>query len=132
MNELSKQARAVLDAARYDYEPTPSDRSRVLGALTAALNWYRANISAESFGLPVPMPLPPVACPVLGVWSESDVACGEAQMLASRERVTGLWRYHRISGVGHWIPLAAADELSALLVGHLRQVAALPLSQQPG
>jgi pimeloyl-ACP methyl ester carboxylesterase len=89
------------------------------GALTAALNWYRANISAESFGRPDPMPLPAVGCPVLGVWSTGDVACGEAQMLASRERVTGPWRYRRLHGAGHWIPLDAPDELTALLLDFL-------------
>jgi pimeloyl-ACP methyl ester carboxylesterase len=90
------------------------------GALTAALSWYRANISPESFGMPVPTPMPPVTCPVLGVWSDRDSACGEAQMRASREHVAGPWRYHRISGVGHWIPLAAPDELGALLIESLR------------
>jgi pimeloyl-ACP methyl ester carboxylesterase len=89
------------------------------GALTAALNWYRANISAEAFGSPDAMPLPPVACPVLGVWSDGDPACGEAQMLASREHVTGTWRYHRITGAGHWIPLDAAKELTTVLLDFL-------------
>lgn len=123
--------RTWLDGQGGDLDRYVTDLGRP-GALTAALNWYRANVSAESFGLSVPMPLPPVACPVLGVWSDQDVACGEAQMLASRDRVTGSWRYHRISGVGHWIPLAAADELGALLVEHLAEVGALPPSQQSG
>jgi pimeloyl-ACP methyl ester carboxylesterase len=83
------------------------------------LNWYRANITAESFGQPVPMPLAPVSCPVLGVWSAEDCACGEAQMLASQRLVSGPWRYHRVDGVGHWIPLAAPRELITLLLGYL-------------
>jgi len=90
-------------------------------ALTAALNWYRANLTAESFGMAVPLPLPPVACPVLGVSSDRDVACGEAQMMASRDHVTGPWRHHRIAGAGHWIPLATPDELGKLIIDHLRR-----------
>jgi pimeloyl-ACP methyl ester carboxylesterase len=40
-------------------------------------------------------------------------------MLAAREQVTGPWRYHRIAGAGHWIPLDAPDELATLLVDFL-------------
>jgi pimeloyl-ACP methyl ester carboxylesterase len=86
------------------------------GALTAALNWYRANITAESFAHPNPTPLPPVGCPVLGVWSNGDHYCGEAQMLASRRHVTGPWRYERIDGASHWIPLDAPEPVNKLLV----------------
>jgi pimeloyl-ACP methyl ester carboxylesterase len=99
-----------------DIERYISDLARP-GALTAALNWYRANIPAERLGgAPLRRPLPPITCPVLGVWSDGDVACGEAQMLASRAAVTGPWRYERVTGAGHWIPLDAPDELAELLV----------------
>jgi pimeloyl-ACP methyl ester carboxylesterase len=40
-------------------------------------------------------------------------------MLASPQQVTGPWRYHRIEGAGHWIPLDPPDELTALLVDFL-------------
>lgn len=86
------------------------------GALTAALNWYRANVSAEFFGQLNPQPLPPVECPVLGVWSDGDPHCGEAQMLASQRYVTGPWSYARVDGASHWIPLDAPDTLNKLLV----------------
>lgn len=100
----------------------PPDLDRYLsdldrpGALTAALNWYRANITAESFGHLNPQPLRPVDCPVLGVWSDGDHYCGEAQMLASQQHVTGPWRYAKIDGASHWIPLDAPQMLSKLLV----------------
>jgi pimeloyl-ACP methyl ester carboxylesterase len=84
------------------------------GALTAGLNWYRANISPEAFGQTNPMPFPPVSCPVMGIWASRDLALGEAQMLASVNYVTGPWRYERLD-VGHWIPLKAPDQLNQLL-----------------
>jgi pimeloyl-ACP methyl ester carboxylesterase len=56
---------------------------------------------------------------VLGVWSDGDVGCGERQMLDSQKQVTGPWRYERIAGAGHWIPLDAPDELTALLIDFL-------------
>jgi pimeloyl-ACP methyl ester carboxylesterase len=90
------------------------------GALTAGLSWYRANLSAESFGQANPMPLPHVACPVLGIWSDGDAYCGEAQMLASSDRVTGPWRYERVEGAGHWIPLDAPKALEKLLLDFCR------------
>jgi pimeloyl-ACP methyl ester carboxylesterase len=41
------------------------------GALTAALNWYRANVRPQ---MPAdnPSPAPKIACPVMGVWSDRD------------------------------------------------------------
>jgi pimeloyl-ACP methyl ester carboxylesterase len=46
-----------------------SDLSRP-GALTASLNWYRANLAPR---MPEPSPtLPPVEAPTLGVWSTND------------------------------------------------------------
>lgn len=85
------------------------------GALTAALSWYRANINPANFaGRPAPG-LPPVTCPVLAVWSDGDDYLCEEQMLASKEYVTGPFRYERLPGVGHWIPLEAPRELNPLL-----------------
>jgi pimeloyl-ACP methyl ester carboxylesterase len=94
------------------------------GALTAALNWYRANIPPESFapeafGTPDQPMLPPPSCSVLGIWSDGDPACGEEQMTASEQYVTGPWSYARITGAGHWIPLDAPDTLNKLLLEFL-------------
>jgi pimeloyl-ACP methyl ester carboxylesterase len=93
------------------------------GALTAALNWYRANLSAKSFGRPITWLLPAVHCPVLGVWSDCDDHGGEVQMQASARYVTGPWRYVRIEGASHWIPLDAPETLNKLLVEFLSETA---------
>lgn len=95
------------------------------GALTAALNWYRANLSAEIFAQLTPMPLPPVRCPVLGMWSDGDDHCGEAQMLASQHHVIGSWRYLRIEGASHWIPLDAPEAVNKALGEFLSSSAAV-------
>lgn len=90
------------------------------GRFTAGLNWYRANIRPES--LPSPsLQFPPITCPVLGIWSDKDFALSERQMTESAEFVEGPWRYEKIEGVGHWIPLQAPDEFNQLLLGFLRQ-----------
>ena len=101
-----------------DFDRYLADLSRP-GALTAALNWYRANIRPETFGWTTFPQLPAVRCPVLGIWSDGDHHCGEAQMLASAQHVAGPWHYQRITGASHWIPLDAPAEVSRLLVEFL-------------
>jgi pimeloyl-ACP methyl ester carboxylesterase len=90
------------------------------GALGAALNWYRANIAPERFHLDSPQRnLPPIRCRTMGVWSSGDGALSEEQMTGSAEYVEGTWRYERIEGVDHWVPVHAPDTLSALLLDFL-------------
>jgi pimeloyl-ACP methyl ester carboxylesterase len=87
------------------------------GALTAGLNWYRANIDPASFVADGEgSSLPPVGCPTMGIWSSDDFALTEAQMTGSERFVTGPWRYVRLDGVDHWVPVHAPERLSQLLV----------------
>lgn len=81
------------------------------GRLTAGLAWYRAN-----FLRLLTMPVPMVRVPVLGVWSPGDVALAEDQMTGSQRFVDAAFRYERIEGVSHWIPLDAPDRLAALVL----------------
>src|SRR5262252_3122078 len=56
-------------AATGDQERYLEDLSRP-GALTASLNWYRANLAPR---MPGTAPeLPPVTAPTLGIWSDGD------------------------------------------------------------
>ncbi|KAL4431752.1 hypothetical protein ABPG77_002968 [Micractinium sp. CCAP 211/92] len=89
------------------------------GALTAGLNWYRANVKPEMFGVFEPLDLPTLQIPVLGVYRDEPY-CGEAQMKASERYVApGLWTYKKLPGFGHFIPREAAEELNPLLVDFL-------------
>jgi pimeloyl-ACP methyl ester carboxylesterase len=87
------------------------------GALTAALSYYRANTRPEMWG--ADLPFPPVEVPTLGIWGAGDPLLTEEQMIDSVLSVTGPWRYERIEGAGHWIPLRKPDELNALLLEFL-------------
>ena len=104
-----------------DCDRQVADLSRP-GALTAGLNWYRANVDPARFVTsdPAGSSLPPVACPTMGVWSSDDFALTEQQMTGSERFVTGPWRYERLDGVGHWVPVHAPGRLNDLLVDHLR------------
>lgn len=89
------------------------------GRLTAGLNWYRANISPESFVSAMSSSVPAVSCPTLGVWSSGDVALTEHQMTSSAENVSGPWRYERIDDASHWMPVDAPERLNELLLDFL-------------
>jgi pimeloyl-ACP methyl ester carboxylesterase len=88
------------------------------GSLTPALNWYRANVPAESYVSPR-VELPPVQAPTMGVWSSGDFALTEGQMLRSAAHVSGGWRYERVDGPGHWMQLEGPDEVNRLLLDFL-------------
>jgi pimeloyl-ACP methyl ester carboxylesterase len=88
------------------------------GSLTPGLNWYRANAGPESWVGP-PIQLPLVAAPTMGIWSTGDFALTETQMTDSAENVTGLWRYERLDGPGHWVQLEAPQKVNELLLEFL-------------
>lgn len=87
------------------------------GALTSALNWYRANIPPELYALSSRgADLAPVQCSVMGIWGDRDMAMTERQMTDSAPHVAGRWRYERVGRAGHWIPAQAPELTSELLL----------------
>ena len=104
-------------ASHPDLDRVLADLARP-GALTAGLNWYRANLPPESLVTPPP-PFPPVQAPTLGLWSSGDLALTEAAMTGSAAHVAAPWRYERIEGAGHWLQLDAPDRVNELLVDFL-------------
>jgi pimeloyl-ACP methyl ester carboxylesterase len=100
-----------------DLDRYVSDLSRP-GALTAGLNWYRANAGPER-ELEARPPLPSVAAPTLGLWSSGDNYLTEDRMLLSAEHVTGPWRYERIENASHWLQLDAPERVNELLLEFL-------------
>ncbi len=92
--------------------PDPEDCLRDLrrpGRLTAGLNWYRANLVTVLY-----RQWPTCAVPVLGAWGSEDHCLAEDQMARSGRRVSGPWRYTRLEGAGHWLPLERPDEVAGL------------------
>jgi pimeloyl-ACP methyl ester carboxylesterase len=115
---LRRFLRGAGDQERYE-----QDLSRP-GALTASLNWYRANLAPK---MPGPPPeLPPVRVPTLGIGSTNDHYLDQARMEKSGAYVKAPWRYEVIEGASHWIPLDAPDRFNALLLHWLQDTA------QPG
>lgn len=83
------------------------------GAMTAALNWYRA--AGDSWGA-----VPAVAVPTMFVWSDADLAVARSGVDATAEYVTAEYRLEVLRGVSHWIPEEAPDVLSQLVLSHIR------------
>ncbi|MGH9164763.1 MAG: alpha/beta fold hydrolase, partial [Acidimicrobiales bacterium] len=83
------------------------------GALTAALNWYRA-LSLGLSALPGP-----IGVPTLFVWSDGDVAIGRVAAEACAAHATGPYQFEELTGVSHWIPEQAPAVLTGLVLAHL-------------
>jgi pimeloyl-ACP methyl ester carboxylesterase len=81
------------------------------GALTAALNWYRA-MSSD-------IRVDPVDVPTAYVWSDGDVAIGRTAADACAQFVTGDYRFVALPGVTHWIPEQAPAELAAVILDRI-------------
>ncbi|MGD0378862.1 MAG: alpha/beta hydrolase [Acidimicrobiales bacterium] len=85
------------------------------GALTAALNWYRAT---EPHAL---SDVGAITVPTLYVWSDQDIALGRVAAEATVHWVSGPYRFEVLPGVSHWIPESAPAALNRLLLEHLSQ-----------
>jgi len=85
------------------------------GALTAGLNWYRAN-SAMTITQPWV-----VRVPTLGLWSDGDAFLTEEQMITAGRHVDAEWRYERVEGASHWMMLDRPQHLNRLLLNFLRR-----------
>ncbi|MET7710523.1 alpha/beta fold hydrolase [Micromonospora sp. NPDC005189] len=104
---LRKLLGGVGDASRVDRYANPM---REPGALTVALNWYRAMSRADLAAVG------PVAVPTTYVWSDRDVAIGRTAAEACAANVTGDYRFVQLTGVSHWIPDAAPGPLAEAIL----------------
>lgn len=82
------------------------------GALTAALNWYRAGRPDGAIGI--------IDVPTLYIWSTKDSAFGSVAAQETGRWVNGPYRFETLRGVSHWVPEEAPETLSRLLLEHLR------------
>jgi pimeloyl-ACP methyl ester carboxylesterase len=83
------------------------------GAMTAALNWYRAldRGVVERMGA--------ITTQTMYVWSTEDAALGRVAAEETASHVRGAYRFEVLEGVDHWIPEHAPEPLNRLLRSHL-------------
>ena len=82
------------------------------GALTSALNWYRAMRS--DLGT-----LPPVTVPTTYVWSDQDQAIGRVAAERCGDFVDADYRFVELTGVSHWIPEQAPELLAEAILARV-------------
>jgi pimeloyl-ACP methyl ester carboxylesterase len=90
------------------------------GALTAGLNWYRANDPPQRLLEPTPT-YPPIEHTVMGIFGAHEFALTEDSMTGSAAYVSGPWRYERFDDAGHWVQLDQPDKLNRLLLDFLKR-----------
>lgn len=85
-------------------------------ALRGGINWYRALALPSSLqGARTRVPVP-----TLYVYSTGDRFLSRTAAEATRDFVSGRYRFEVLDGVSHWIPEEVPEQLSALLLEHLR------------
>lgn len=83
------------------------------GAMTAALNYYRAVRPGHALAAGG------ITVPTLYVWSTNDIALGPVAARSTGGEVEGPYRFEVLDGASHWIPETRIDELSALVLDHV-------------
>ncbi|QOC90798.1 alpha/beta fold hydrolase [Micromonospora craniellae] len=111
---LRRLLREVGDDARV---AAYADPLREPGALTAALNWYRAMSRTELAAVG------PVSVPTTFVWSDRDVAIGRTAAEACAAHVSGDYHLVELPGVSHWIPDEAPAPLAEAILARARPTA---------
>ena len=86
------------------------------GALTGALNWYRATALGNGGAS-----MPSVTVPTMYIWSTDDIALGREGAELTAQFVDGPYRFEILEGIGHWVPEEAAGQLNRLLREHFVQ-----------
>jgi pimeloyl-ACP methyl ester carboxylesterase len=100
-----------LDAAGVDRYVAPL---LAPGALTGALNWYRA----LTRGMP---DLARVGVPTTYVWSDGDLAVGRTAAEACGRHVHGDYEFVELPGVSHWIADQVPDRLADIILTRVRR-----------
>ncbi|WP_370933271.1 alpha/beta fold hydrolase [Amycolatopsis sp. cg13] len=112
---LADNAQALRDIFDRRIPPSKIDeyvqRLSEPGALTAALNWYRAGRPGGKIGK--------ISVPAMYVWSTEDVAFGSVAALDTANWCTGPYRFEMLEEVSHWVAEEAPEALTSLIVEHL-------------
>ncbi len=86
------------------------------GRLTAALNYYRANLGAGGGAWAALAQEVKVTTPTVLLWGDADPALGRQAVEATAHHVEGSYRLEVLEGAGHWLQFERPDEVSRSLV----------------
>jgi len=85
------------------------------GRLTAALNYYRANLGAGGGAWAALTQKVKVTAPTTLLWGDEDPALGRRAVEATAARVDGSYELVVLEGAGHWLQFERPHDVSAAL-----------------
>ena len=86
------------------------------GRLTAALNYYRANLGAGGGAWAALAQEVKISTPTVLVWGDEDPALGRRAVEATANHVQGPYRLEVLEGAGHWLQFERPAEVGRSLV----------------
>ena len=122
-NHARRLARALERSARRDGTFPAEvmahyrDNAAAPGALTAMINYYRANIDLRGMARG-----PGVNVPTLLLWGERDTALGP-ELITPSSRYADDIAVQRFPKASHWLPEEAPEQVNAALAEWLRELA---------
>ncbi len=102
----------AVDESRFPDEVLEVYREQALepGALTAMLNWYRANWFGATFAEASPV----LETPTLLIWGEEDTALGK-EMTEGTDEFVHDFTLRLLPNVSHWVQQEAPEAVNAIL-----------------
>jgi Predicted hydrolases or acyltransferases (alpha/beta hydrolase superfamily) len=85
------------------------------GRLTAALNYYRANLAEDGGAWESLTDIGPITVPTVLLWGDQDPALGRRAAEATARHVEGEYRLDVLEGAGHWLQFERPGEVSLAL-----------------
>jgi pimeloyl-ACP methyl ester carboxylesterase len=86
------------------------------GRLTAALNYYRANLSGDQAWASLAPDDVKVSAPTILLWGDQDPALGRRSAEETVNYMTSDYRLVVLEGAGHWLQFERPDEVSRAMV----------------
>jgi pimeloyl-ACP methyl ester carboxylesterase len=86
------------------------------GRLTAALNYYRANLGGDRAWASLAPDEVKVSAPTVLLWGDQDPALGRRSAEETAAHMTGDYRLVVLEGAGHWLQFERPDEVSRAMV----------------
>jgi pimeloyl-ACP methyl ester carboxylesterase len=91
------------------------------GRLTAALNYYRANLVAGGGAWEALTDIGPITIPTVLLWGDQDPALGRRAAEATGQLVEGEYRLEVLQGAGHWLQFERPGDVSLALIAGASQ-----------
>jgi pimeloyl-ACP methyl ester carboxylesterase len=91
------------------------------GALTAALNYYRANMNPSILFSEKQVEFPKIQSPTLVIWGEQDVALSKKMIENTVDFIDAQYHIRYFPNCGHWVQLEAPEQVNKCILDFLKE-----------